>query len=110
MGLAKKPMMAVTNSTMIQIKNDILKLYPSAKVLYPDGDLEGTVDRQIFLAKAAMGDWDIVLVPHSVLNNIPNDPAREVAWIQEQIAEALEAKRLAMERGDGTERSIGVTE
>lgn len=85
LGLAKKPMLAVMNATLQQIANDIKRFYPQAKVHYPGAHMEGPMERKIFLNQIVMGDWDIVLVPHSVLNMIPNDPRREQDWIQSEI-------------------------
>ena len=107
LGLAKKPMIAVMNSTLEQFAIDIKRIYPNAKVHVQIGDFGGPLDRNIFMAQAAMGDWDIVLVPHSVLNMLPNDPAREEAWINQQIEELLDAKRKI---SDNKGKGLGVTQ
>ena len=85
LGLARKPMLAVMNSTLQQIVNDIKRFYPEAKVHYPAAHMEGPLDRKIFMAQTVMSEWDIVLIPHSMLNMIPNDPERERDWIQNEI-------------------------
>jgi|APTNR8051073442_1049403.scaffolds.fasta_scaffold00075_46 N12 class adenine-specific DNA methylase len=85
LGLAKKPMLAVMNATLQQIVNDIKRFYPEARVHAPGAQMEGPLDRRIFMAQTVMSDWDIVLIPHSMLNMIPNDPQRERDWITDEI-------------------------
>nr|WP_320022105.1 LPD23 domain-containing protein [uncultured Draconibacterium sp.] len=90
LGLAKKPTIVVQRSTYNQFINEIKELYPNAKVLVPSAkDLKQAQRKQLF-AKIAYNDWDIVVLYHSYLDAIPDDPARVADYIDEQIQEKLE--------------------
>lgn len=105
-GTAKKPMLVVLNATLKQIEDDIRAMYPNAKIHVPSTqDMEGgPLERNIFMAQAAMGDWDLVVIPHSVLNALPNDPKREEDWIKSEIQELEIAREMAAEREGNTKR------
>jgi len=87
LGIAKKPLMVVNNSTLEQFGGDFKKLYPGAKILVPTKNQMESESRQKLLNKIAYGDWDAVIIPQSFLNFIPDDPAREREYIRERIAE-----------------------
>ena len=87
LGTAKKPMIVVQNATVAQITSDAKLLYPNAKVLSlseQDRDAEG---RRAFYAKIKYNDWDIIIVPQSTFERIPDSPERELQFIQEKIDE-----------------------
>ena len=88
-GTAKKPMIVVQNATVGQFVTEAKRLYPNAKILTlseSDRTLEG---RKAFYGKIKYSDWDIVVVPHSVFNLIPDSIERQVAFIQEKIDDKL---------------------
>lgn len=87
LGTAKKPMIVVQNSTVPQITADAKLLYPNAKVLSlteKDRNAEG---RRAFYASIKYNDWDMIIIPQSTLNMIPDSPERELQFIQEKIDE-----------------------
>lgn len=87
LGTAKKPMIVVQNATVAQMTADTKLLYPNAKVLSlseQDRDAEG---RRAFYAKIKYNDWDIIIVPQSTFERIPDSPERELQFIQEKIDE-----------------------
>lgn len=87
LGTAKKPMIVVQNATVAQMTADVKLLYPNAKVLSlseQDRDAEG---RRAFYAKIKYNDWDIIIVPQSTFERIPDSPERELQFIQEKIDE-----------------------
>ena len=87
LGTAKKPMLVVQNATVAQMTADAKLLYPNAKVLTlseQDRDAEG---RRAFYAKIRYNDWDLIIIPQSTLDRIPDSPERELQFIQEQIDE-----------------------
>lgn len=91
LGTAKKPLIAVQNSTRGQFVTSFRKLYPGAKILAPtDKELQSDGRRRLF-AKIATGDWDAVILPQSQLSMIPDDPIRQQAYILEQIDEMRNA-------------------
>ena len=87
LGTAKKPMIVVQNATVAQLTADAKLLYPNAKVLSlteKDRNAEG---RRAFYASIKYNDWDMVIIPQSTLNMIPDSPERELQFIQEKIDE-----------------------
>ena len=87
LGTAKKPMIVVQNATVAQMTADAKLLYPNAKVLSlteKDRDAEG---RRAFYAKIKYNDWDLIIVPQSTFERIPDSPERELQFIQEKIDE-----------------------
>lgn len=105
LGTAKKPMIVVQNATLGQFVSSAKELYPNAKVLTiteSDRTVEG---RSAFYAKIKYNDWDIIIVPQSVFEMIPDSEERKRAFIQEKIDEkkfileqAKEAKNQAAQR------------
>ncbi|MBU2761164.1 Eco57I restriction-modification methylase domain-containing protein [Acidithiobacillus sulfurivorans] len=70
---AQKPMIVVPNHLVDQWRSAFMDLYPAASVLTAspaDGDAK---NRQVFLGKVAYGDWDAVIVPHSLFSRIAPD-------------------------------------
>ena len=95
LGTARKPMIVVQNATVAQMTADAKLLYPNAKVLSlseKDRDAEG---RRAFYAKIRFNDWDMIIIPQSTLDMIPDSPQRELQFIQEQIDEKKHIIELA---------------
>ena len=86
-GLVNKPGYVVPNHMLEQFAREFLLLYPSARLLIADkANFEGAKRRQ-FVARAATGDWDAVIIKHSSFERIPVKPQFEADFIKEQIAE-----------------------
>lgn len=87
LGTAKKPMIVVQNATLGQFVSSAKELYPNAKILTiseSDRTVEG---RAAFYAKIKYNDWDIIIVPQSVFEMMPDSEERQRAFIQEKIDE-----------------------
>lgn len=90
LGIAKKPCIVVQRSTFEQFVNEIKSLYPAARVLVPSAkDLTSSQRQQLF-AKIAYNEWDIVVLYHSYLDAIPDDPIRVNQYIDGLIDERME--------------------
>lgn len=99
LGTARKPMIVVQNATVAQMTSDVKLLYPNAKVLSlteKDRDAEG---RRAFYAKIKYNDWDIIIIPQSTFERIPDSPERELQFIQEKIDEKKHVIEAAMQSG-----------
>lgn len=71
LGLIKRPMFVVPNSTLTGWQQQFAMLYPQKRVLvFSEKDLERKNRRKVF-AQIATGDWDAVVVPHSSFQFIP---------------------------------------
>ena len=91
LGLANKPMIVALNSTVEQIGRDFRNLYPQAKVLVPTEKQRDAKNRQRLMAMISTGDWDAVIIPHSFIDMMPDDPKREEAYINEEMDELKQA-------------------
>lgn len=89
LGLAKKPMIVVQNSTLGQFAASFLKAYPGAKLLVPTKRDFEAQNRRKLVAKIATGDWDAVLLPHSQFDKISNQPSAIKAYMDSQIDELM---------------------
>jgi N12 class adenine-specific DNA methylase/predicted RNA methylase len=90
LGLVNKTMMAVPGHCLAQASREFLLLYPTAKILVADDVNFAKAKRQRFLARAATGDWDCIIITHSAFKFIPIPAAFEREMIQTQLA-AFEA-------------------
>lgn len=89
LGTAKKPMIVVQNATVGQFVESAKQLYPNAKVLtIEDKDHTGE-GRKNFYAKIKYNDWDMIVVPQSVFERIPDSEERQMAFVQDKIEEKL---------------------
>jgi AraC-like DNA-binding protein len=87
LGTARKPMIVVQNATVGQFVESAKKLYPNAKVLtIEDKDHTGE-GRKNFYAKIKYNDWDMIVVPQSVFERIPDSEERQMAYVKDKIEE-----------------------
>ena len=89
LGTARKPMIVVQNATVGQFVRDAKELYPKAKILTledSDRDAEG---RKNFYAKIRYNDWDMIVIPQSTFDLIPDSEERQMSYIQDKIEEKM---------------------
>ena len=99
LGTANKPMIVVQNATVGQFVSQAKFLYPNAKVLTV-GEKDRTAEgRKEFYAKIKYNDWDIIVVPQSVFEMIPDNEERMRDFVQEKIDEKMYAIEAAREAG-----------
>ena len=90
LGMAKKPMIVVQNATIGQFVESAKELYPNAKILaYDSKEDAGVENRKNFYAKIKYNDWDMVVIPQSTLDLIPDSDERQINYIQEKIDEKV---------------------
>ena len=91
LGTANKPMIVVQNATLNQFASEAKKLYPAAKLLVYDANRDkGTDGRKAFYARIKYGDWDMIVVPQSVLDLIPDDPQQKDAYLNQAVDDMQE--------------------
>ena len=86
-GIINKPLIVVPNHLLAQWKSDFNKLYPDAKLLIGDNTNLNKKKKQRFLAQAAMGSWDAIVVQQSSFGNIKVPVSYEQKMIEDQIYE-----------------------
>lgn len=87
LGTAKKPMIVVQNATVGQFVEQAKRLYPNAKILTINEKDRTKDGRRAFYAKIRYNDWDMVVIPQSVLDMIPDSPERKMDYVRKKIAE-----------------------
>lgn len=101
LGLSKKPLIVVQNSTLGQFARTFMQVYPAGKVLVATSDDLSPDNRKKFMARITSGDWDSIVMAKSTFNaKLPNDPRREKAMVDGIIAE-LEQVLADAEMADG---------
>ena len=100
LGTAKKPMIVVQNATLGQFVSSAKELYPNAKVLTISESDRTAEGRSAFYAKIKYNDWDIIIVPQSVFEMMPDSEERQRAFVQERIDEKKQIIQQAKEAGD----------
>ncbi|MBU2708866.1 PLxRFG domain-containing protein [Zooshikella marina] len=98
-GLARKPLYAVPNHLVMQWAQDFAYLYPNSKVLVATEKQTSKHKRAQLLSQIATGDWDAVIIAHSALTRIKNDPEEEKAFLNEQVRD-LDTSLKTLSDGD----------
>ena len=70
LGLVRKSVIVVQNSTLYQFAAEYVRLYPGARILVPDREELSGNRRKAMIAKIATGDWEAVIVAHSSLERL----------------------------------------
>lgn len=89
LGTARKPMIVVQNATVGQFVASAKALYPNAKVLTLEDADRNAKGRRAFYAKIKFNDWDMIVVPQSVFERIPDSIERQMQFIQDKIEEKM---------------------
>ena len=89
LGTARKPMIVVQNATVGQFVASAKKLYPNAKILTLEDADRNAEGRKNFYAKIRYNDWDMIVVPQSTFEFIPDSEERQIAFIKDKIEEKM---------------------
>lgn len=89
LGTARKPMIVVQNATVGQFVASAKELYPNAKILTLEDSDRNVEGRKNFYAKIRYNDWDMIVVPQSTFEFIPDSEERQMTFIQDKIEEKL---------------------
>ncbi|MGE3738193.1 MAG: helicase-related protein [Geminicoccaceae bacterium] len=100
LGLIGKALLVVPGHCLAQASREFLQLYPTASILVADDSNFAAAKRLRFMARAATGGWDCIIVTHSAFKLIPTPVEFERRLIREQ----LESYGELLERLDGEDR------
>ena len=89
LGTARKPMIVVQNATVGQFVASAKELYPNAKILTLEEADRSAEGRKNFYAKIRYNDWDMIVVPQSTFEFIPDSEEREMTFVQDKIEEKI---------------------
>ena len=90
LGLCKKAMVTVPNHLVQQWAGEWRKLYPNANILVATKEDLEKDNRKKFVSKAALGDWDGIIIAQSSFAKIPVSKERQIGKLQEEIASVEE--------------------
>lgn len=106
LGTAKKPMIVVQNATVGQFVNSAKLLYPQAKILTLSDADKGPEGRKRFYANVMYNDWDMIIIPQSTFDKIPDSEERKRTYIEEKIREKREVIEAMKEDKDAVRSAV----
>ncbi|TPJ37182.1 N-6 DNA methylase [Mesorhizobium sp. B2-8-3] len=103
LGLIAKAMIVVPGHCLAQAAREFLALYPTARILVADETNFTLAKRRRFLSRAAMANWDAIIITHSAFRFIGVASAFEQQMIQDEL-ELYEVLLTKVENGDRVSR------
>lgn len=100
MGLIRKPLLVVPNHMLEQFTREWLQAYPQARLLAAGSSDIDRGRRPEFVARAASGDWDGIIMTQSSFKSIGVDPGVEAEYLQREV----DALRASLEEAQGEDR------
>ncbi len=86
-GVVQRPMIIIPKSIIDDFTTNFLSYFPSAKILTLSSEDVGKREkREQLLAKISTQSWDVVLMPESAMNHMPQDPKKALALLEQQVA------------------------
>lgn len=85
LGLSQKAMFVVPNHLIEQWGSEFLQLYPSANILVARKQDFEKSKRKKFCSRIATGDYDAIIIGHSMFEKIPVSIERQRRLIEDQI-------------------------
>jgi len=104
-GKANKPLVVVPNHLTSQWGKEWMELYPNANILVPTKADFSAARRKLLMSKIATGDYDAIIIAHSQLTSIQNDPEFETSFIEDEITRIQTSIDMLKEE-DGKSRSV----
>ena len=109
LGLVRKPAVVVPNHMLEQFSREWLQAYPQARILTCGTEDLAKGKRQVFVARAATGEWDAVIMSRSAFEKIPVSRDTEETYLDEQLrqlrmwlAASKSGRGLSVKRLEGT--------
>lgn len=81
----KTAMIVVQKSTLLQFAATFRDMFPNAKVLCATPEDCNGKNRQLFLAKAVLWDWDAIILTHESFKAIPVRSETERRFVQQKL-------------------------
>jgi N12 class adenine-specific DNA methylase/methylase of polypeptide subunit release factors len=106
MGKINKPLVVVPNHKVSDWAKDWVTLYPNATILAPDEKDFLKENRQKLFSRMITSDYDGIIIGHSQLVKLQNDPNFEANLISDEIAKIQESIELMRAEEGKPTRSI----
>ena len=109
LGLARKPAIVVPNHMLEQFSREYLQIYPNAKILAAGSDDLTGERRREFVARAATGEWDCVILTQGAMKLIPMSQESMSAYIDRELATMRDQlKRAKDEAGEDSAQATTI--
>lgn len=100
-GAIQKPMYCVPNHLTEQWANEFLRFFPAANILVTTKKDFALANRQRFVSRIAMGDYDAIIIGHSQFEKIPISKKRQEQLLQDEIRNVSQMiDQMKKEKGD----------
>lgn len=100
-GAIQKPMYCVPNHLTEQWANEFLRFFPAANILVTTRKDFALANRQRFVSRIAMGDYDAIIIGHSQFEKIPISKKRQEQLLQDEIRNVSQMiDQMKKEKGD----------
>jgi len=100
LGIKKKPVWVVPNHMLKQFSSEFLETYPAAKILVADEQQFTAKNRNRFMGKVAVENWDAIIITHSAFKKIPMSAEFQAQFIEEQLDEVEIFMQEAKDEGE----------
>ena len=104
LGMAQKPLLFAHNANSKTVMEDIQQAYPAARILFVDN--LNPKERDARMQQIAMDDWDLVVMPHSLLDRLTLRPETVKMLLREEIEAMEEAAMAAAADDDVNEEDV----
>lgn len=102
-GIARKPLLIAHNANSATVAKEIQEMYPGASVLYIS--TLNKEDVQTTMHRIANEDWDVIVIPHSLIDRMSLSEKTLMEIAAEDIR-ALEEEAIAAAKEDNVELDI----
>uniref|UniRef100_UPI00403F0884 SNF2-related protein n=1 Tax=Paenibacillus sp. FSL E2-0202 TaxID=2954505 RepID=UPI00403F0884 len=100
-GAIHKPLYCVPNHLTEQWANEFLRFFPSANLLVTTKKDFALSNRQRFVSRIAMGEYDAIIIGHSQFEKIPISRERQEKLLQNEISNVSQTiNQIKKEKGD----------
>ena len=101
LGAIKKPVYVVPNPLVGQWATEFYRFFPNANILVSTVQDFTAQNRNRYVSRIAMGDYDAVILAHSQFERIPISAKRQIEQLEEQIVQISYAVgRIKAEKGE----------
>ncbi len=85
LGLARKPAIVIPNHMLDQVSVEFTRLYPEARILAASSTDLASDKRRVFVARAATGDWDAIIITQDAFKAIPVSRQAQRDYLRQEI-------------------------
>lgn len=85
-GIVSRPLLTVPKSVLDQIARDARRSFPTGKFLVATAEQMKPAIRQRFWARAATGDWDLIICSHETFTALGASKTDREQWVLDEIS------------------------